>query len=153
MVFGDDDPERMPEHFFFGARRLSYETAERADVSKQHYTMCPRHWYVDATFICGDCDREFVFTAKEQRFWYEERGFFVDSLPKRCARCRKAQRTRVELRKRYDELIGEALDAASLETKKKLIEVINELEIAEGEIPERMIENRTRLSAELVREG
>src|SRR6185436_18703578 len=70
-LFGENNPKRMPKHLFFGAQRLDYKTAQRADISKQHYTVCPRHWYVDATFICSDCGREFVFTASEQRFWYE----------------------------------------------------------------------------------
>jgi hypothetical protein len=90
-----------------------------------------------------------VFTASEQRFWYEDKRFWIDSLPKRCSECRKAERTRLELRKRYDSLIGEALRQCPTETKKQLVEIINELETAEGQIPERMIENRSTLYGQL----
>jgi hypothetical protein len=148
-LFGEDNPKGMPAHFFFGVRHMDYATAQRADISKQHYTVCPRHWYVDATFVCRDCGREFVFTASEQRFWYEDRQFFVNSLPKRCVECRKADRTRLELRKRYDALIAKALGQCAVETKKQVVEIINELEAAEGQIPDRMLENRSRLYAEL----
>jgi hypothetical protein len=152
-LHGESNPKRMPKHLFFGAQRLDYTTAQPANISKQHYTVCPRHWYVDATFVCSDCSREFVFTANEQRFWYEDRRFWIDSLPKRCAECRKAERVRLELRKRYDLLIGEALGPCPIETKKQVVEIINELEMAEGGIPEKMIENRSRLCGQLSKAG
>jgi hypothetical protein len=39
---GESNPKRMPKHVFFGAQHLDYKTAQRADTSKQHYTVCPR---------------------------------------------------------------------------------------------------------------
>ena len=150
-LHGDKDPKRMPKHLFRGARHLDYKTAERADISKQHCTVCPRHWYIDATFVCCDCDQEYIFTAGEQRFWYEDRGFFIDSLPKCCIRCRKAERTRLELHRRYDALIAGALSKSTSETKKEVVELIDALELAEGRIPERMIKNRSTLYAQLSR--
>ncbi len=152
-LFGESHPKRMPKHLFFGAQSLDYKTAQQADISKQHYTVCPRHWYVDAAFVCSGCGCEFVFTAGEPRFWYEDRRFWIDSLPKRCAECRKAGRTRLELRQRCDSLIGEALGQCPLETKKQAVQIINELEAAGGELPERMIENRSRLYGELSKAG
>jgi hypothetical protein len=77
--------------------------------------------------------------------------FFIDSLPKRCVQCRKAERTRLELRKRYDALIAEALGPSGIETKKQVVEIIDELELAEGQIPERMDTNRSTLEAQLSR--
>ena len=150
-LHGDRSPKKMPPHFFFGARHLDYATAQRADVSKQHYTVCPRHWYIDATFVCCGCGQEFVFTASEQRFWYEDMRFFIDSLPKRCIQCRKSERTRLELRKRYDALIAEALGQSTIETKKQVVEIVNELEAAGTQIPDKMAENRSRLYAQLSR--
>ena len=150
-IEGHDSPKRMPKHFFFGALRVDYDTAQRADISKQHYTVLPRHWYVDATFICSDCGQEFVFTASEQRFWYEDMRFFIDSLPKCCIQCRKSERTRLELRKRYDVLIAEALGQSTIEMKKQVVEIVNELEAAGAQIPDKMAENRLRLYAQLSR--
>ena len=150
-IFGENNPKRMPSHLFFGSRRMDYSTAERADISKQNYSVCPRHWYVDATFICRACDEEFVFTAREQRFWYEEMHFWIDSLPTRCISCRKEQRTLLDLRKRYDALIATALGTCSPETKKDIVAIINELEAAEDEIPEKMKQNRRTLYAQLAK--
>lgn len=50
-------------------------------------------------------------------------------------------------------LIGEALGQCPLETKKQVVQIINELEAAGGEMPERMIENRSRLYGELSQAG
>ena len=147
--FGRDNPKRMPSHLFFGACHMDYNTAKRADISKQHYTVCPRHWYVDATFICCECGKEFVFTADEQCFWYEDRKFFIQSLPKRCVKCRKADRTRLELKKRYDSLIAATLRKCPPEAKKEVIEIINELEFAEGKLSSTMKENRSILNKQL----
>jgi len=93
-VFGNTDPKKMPQHFFLGAVSIDYGTAVRADISKQDYTVCPRHWYSDAIFKCADCGNEFLFSAREQRYWYEERKFYVDSYPKCCPDCRKMERAR-----------------------------------------------------------
>jgi len=79
-VFGDTDPKKMPLHLFRGAVSIDYGTAVRADVSKQDYTVCPRHRYIDATFKCIDCGNDFLFSTDEQRFWYEQRRFYVDSI-------------------------------------------------------------------------
>ena len=147
--FGENNPRGMPSHLFFGSRRMDYSTAQRADISRQNYSVCPRHWYVDATFTCRDCGEEFIFSASEQRFWYEDRHFWIDSLPTRCIPCRKEQRVRLNLRKRYDALISTALAACPPETKKEVVAIINELEAAEDEIPEKMKENLAVLYAQL----
>lgn len=93
-VFGKIDPKKMPLHLFYGAVSIDYATAVRADVSKQNYTVCPRHWYIDVTFRCEDCGKTFLFSADEQGVWYERRRFYVDSKPTRCPACRKKERDR-----------------------------------------------------------
>lgn len=128
---------------------MNYKTAQKADISKQNYTVCPRYWYVDATFICRECGQEFVFTASEQRFWYEEKQFYVDSSPKSCVKCRRAERTRLELRRRYDATIAEALEDNALGKKQEVVDLICEIEATEESLPDRMQENRTRLLRQL----
>lgn len=44
-AFGRDDPREMPPHFFYGALRVNYASAVRADVDRQNCAMCPRYWY------------------------------------------------------------------------------------------------------------
>lgn len=150
-LFGRGNPRQMPRHFFWDVRSMDYKTAVRADISKQNYTVCPRHWYVNATFICRDCGQEFVFTASEQRFWYEEKHFYVDSCPKSCVVCRQAERTRIEHRRRYDEIITEALGNCALERKQEAVDLICEIEATEESLPVRMQENRTGLLKQLAK--
>jgi len=92
--FGSSDPKQMPSHLFRDAHALDYTSATRANIEEQNYTVCPRHWYIDAVFNCSDCQRDFLFSVSEQRFWYEERKFFIESLPVRCPECRKKERIR-----------------------------------------------------------
>ena len=53
----------------------------------------PRHFYVDDERTCIQCLEVFVFSAQEQRFWYEDLGFTFDSKPIRCVACRRDRRT------------------------------------------------------------
>ena len=89
--WGELDPRKMPEHFFTGAISLDYESALKADVSRQNYSVCRRYWYVTAIMVCKDCGLEFHFPADEQRYWYEELKFYVDSWPNRCKECQRKQ--------------------------------------------------------------
>lgn len=50
--------------------------------------------YFDVPLKCEDCGSKFLFEAKEQKFWYEELKFWVQSRPKLCAACRKLRRER-----------------------------------------------------------
>ena len=94
-----------------------------------------------------------MFKASEQRFWYEELRFWIDSLPKCCPKCRQSQRARLELRKRYDASITEALGPCSIEAKQQVVATINELEAAGDDIPDRMLENRATLLAQICKKG
>jgi hypothetical protein len=48
--------------------------------------------YVDQTRSCEDCGSDFMFSASEQAFWYEELQFVMHSVPKQCPECRKTRR-------------------------------------------------------------
>jgi hypothetical protein len=52
----------------------------------------PYFVYRDQEKQCQQCHQQFVFSAQEQRFWYEELGFIVWSTPQQCPSCRKAIR-------------------------------------------------------------
>src|SRR5882724_5042116 len=100
--FGDTDPKKMPAYLFGGALHIDYSTAVRADIRKQDFVTCPRHWYVDASFRCTRCEQAFLFSSEEQFFWYEELKFFVDARPKQCKTCRGELRELKALRQEYD---------------------------------------------------
>jgi hypothetical protein len=144
-VFGDTDPRKMPTHLFFGALNMDFDSAERADISKQDYSVCPRHWYIDATFPCKTCGTAFVFSAKEQRFWYEELRFYVDSQPRRCPACRKKHRKTKLLKQQYERLISKAISSKDVSEKKTVVGILDELASASHCLTERMTENRELL--------
>jgi len=141
----------MPPHFFYGSLRINYETAIPAAVDKQNCSICPRYWYVDAVFGCARCGAEFLFSAGEQRAWYEEYGFWVDSLPRHCPECRRDLRKLKAVRHEYDQNVAHTLRHGDLESKKRLASVIDQLCERGGELPPRINENRRRLASQIAR--
>ena len=91
-TFGDTSAKKMPDHLFYGASHVDYESAIKADVSQQNAATCPRHWYADATIKCELCNVNFLFSKEEQKYWYETLKFWVDSFPKKCSECKKKEK-------------------------------------------------------------
>lgn len=141
-IFGDTDARKMPRHFFFGALRIHHDTAVRANIEKQNYSVCPRHWYVDADFKCQRCSEDFTWTADEQKVWFEDYFFWVDSLPRQCRKCRIELRGLVALRKEYDATVAAARDHGTPEQKSRIIEIVSELQQAFGSLPDKMTETK-----------
>lgn len=56
-----------------------------------------RGYYVDRPFTCCDCGTACVWTAEQQRWWYETIGGSQDAIAKRCRPCRQRERQRKEL--------------------------------------------------------
>ncbi len=63
---------------------------------------------MDAVFKCEGCREKFTWTADEQKAWFEEYRFYVDSQARHCRECRIEHRHLAALRKEYDETVGEA---------------------------------------------
>jgi len=53
-------------------------------------------YYVDRPFDCRDCGMAEVWTAKQQKWWYEAAKGPIDSTAVRCRTCREVERRRVE---------------------------------------------------------
>ena len=67
--------------------------AVRGDPRRQLFCCdVPRYFYVDRSLRCRDCGAGFVFSAGEQRHWYETLGFRLDATAVRCLDCRRAWR-------------------------------------------------------------
>lgn len=49
----------------------------------------PYFAYFDVELRCEDCEKQFLFSAREQQFWYERLKFWVQSRPKQCRRARR----------------------------------------------------------------
>lgn len=79
-------------------------TAINADLMKQTPATVAVTHYFDSKRICRDCDKPFIFFAEEQKHWYEELGFGLDSDCVRCPVCRKQQQGLARSKERYEEL-------------------------------------------------
>ncbi len=79
-------------------------TAITADLARQTAATVAVTHYFDVERICQDCGRPFIFFAQEQKHWYEELGFGLDSNCVRCVPCRKRQQGIGRHRERYEEL-------------------------------------------------
>ncbi len=149
--FGETASRHMPRHFFWKCLDLDHDSAVRADVSKQNYSVCPRHWYIDATFKCSRCSKTFCFTAAEQKKWYEDLGFYVDSCAKDCLNCRHDKRVQKTLRQKYDRDIESTLNSNDAEEKQRLVDVIDRLCSLDSALPARIHENRKTLGEQIAR--
>jgi hypothetical protein len=143
----------IPPYFYPRALELDYSTAIRANVAAQDYTVMPRRWYVDARFCCIDCGVEFLWSAKEQKVWFETYHFYVDSYRTRCQECGTKRRELLHLRQEYDALIGEARSHGTLEQKEHILDLLEELESALGILPDRMRETRDLFCKQLTRQS
>jgi hypothetical protein len=65
-----------------------------ADLSKQapNNSWNPPTYYEDMPFTCIDCGRDQVWTATQQKWWYEVAKGPVFSSAKRCVACRRKLR-------------------------------------------------------------
>ena len=79
-------------------------TAIPADVSRQSRATVPVTHYFDVVRQCRDCGKRFIFFAAEQKYWYEELGFGLESDCVRCVVCRKKEQGIGLKRERYEEL-------------------------------------------------
>ena len=150
-IFGDTNPEKMPLHFFHDAYEVDYATATRANISAQDYSVCPRHWYIDARFRCAACSADFLWSAREQQMWFETYRFWVDSHPRLCRDCYAKRRNATELRQEYDALIGDARSGGTPEQKRRVIEIVDALESYFSRVPDKLSQTRELFQSQLAK--
>ena len=51
-------------------------------------------FYEDASFTCKDCGKQEVWTASQQKWWYEVAGGYIETTAIRCRACRKIEKIR-----------------------------------------------------------
>lgn len=149
LIF-DRNPRDMSAYQFHGATALDYDSAVLGDIQKQSFSVRPRWWYIDATIKCVRCANTFYFTAVEQKTWYEDFGFYVDSFPTRCPTCRRDLREIKELRRAYDRDIAGSLRGEDAALKKRMIVAIDLLVDAKIATPQ-MLENRRILHRQVLK--
>ncbi|WP_298867761.1 zinc-ribbon domain containing protein [uncultured Gimesia sp.] len=148
-IFGEVNSRGMSQSFFNGFFDLDHDSAIRADITHQNYSVCPRYWYVDAKAHCFQCKALYWFNADEQKIWYEQYRFYVHSSPKECLKCRKHNRRKKELRQEYDREIKTVLESRDLDLKKQMAELIDLLCSFGIDLPDRMHENRRTLAKQI----
>ena len=83
------DPHLEPDRIPIGA--LPADQAKL--VHDNTYGPRPRY-YIDVRFTCVECGVEEVWTAADQKWWYEEAKGKIASTANRCATCRRKRRLR-----------------------------------------------------------
>ena len=85
------DPPEQPDmgilHWIFPPESRIPNTGILADPNRQKVTSFPMFYYFDQKKICNDCQRPFLFFAEEQKFWYEELRFDLNSTCIHCFPC------------------------------------------------------------------
>ena len=62
--------------------------ADHAQLNHNNtYSLLPI-FYINTVFICRDCGKEELWTAENQKWWYEEAKGHIDSEAVRCRTCR-----------------------------------------------------------------
>lgn len=127
---------------YYSAIRLDDENMIQGDPSKQKYSVSPRTLYIDAVYKCKDCSQEFIWTADEQKAWFESYFFWVYSEPRHCKNCRANRRRLLKLQKEYDDKVAEARCHGSIDQKSRIVQIINELNSSLSGLPEKMTQTK-----------
>jgi ribosomal protein L40E len=61
----------------------------------------PPEYYYDKEIICSDCGAKETWTAKQQKWWYEQAGANINAVAKRCSKCRAHVKALKEEQKRH----------------------------------------------------
>jgi hypothetical protein len=112
-------------------------TAITANLARQTAATVPVTHYFDLERKCQDCGTPFIFFAEEQKYWYEELGFGLDSDCVRCVVCRKQQQAITRLIKRYEELCHTAVrsNEENLEMADCLLSLIESFQFTPKQLP------------------
>ena len=64
-------------------------------------------FYIDRVFICQDCGSDELWTAKQQKWWYEIAKGDINTTAIRCLRCRHRIQADKEKQKRHMEKMAD----------------------------------------------
>lgn len=78
-------------------------------------------FYIDKAFDCRDCGSPELWTAKQQKWWYEIAKGNINAMAVRCRSCRKKEQLRkAEARKIHLDGIAKKLNADSTKPNKDI---------------------------------
>jgi hypothetical protein len=81
--------------------RLSVDK-DKWGINDNTYSSPPEYYY-DIEFECSDCRKKVIWSAQQQKYWYEELGKTINSHAKRCETCRALISALKEEQKRHME--------------------------------------------------
>ena len=76
-------------------KRLGVMPADYAVLTAHNNALSLPEYYVDKPFICQRCGASEVWTAEQQKWWYEVAHGSIHSGANTCRKCRQAQRAQV----------------------------------------------------------
>jgi hypothetical protein len=91
----------------------------------------PFYIYCDVRRRCSDCNNKFIFSAKEQQYWYETLKFIIYSSPQQCLTCRRKRRGVKAANKALTAAIAALSDSINAQDPAQLAE-LSELYIKVG---------------------
>jgi hypothetical protein len=100
-------PQQVPKDYYEHCLKNIPRGAIKADLTQHapHGSYSPPIWYVDERCTCVDCGREFFFTARQQKRWYETFKIPIHVRAVRCIRCRaKTRRAKASQREHMAEM-------------------------------------------------
>lgn len=152
--FNCPSPGRMPRHFFPGVKKLDYDSAIKAEISRlkvSAFSVMPRCWYIDAWFECPKCGNEYCWEAKTQQIWFEEYDIWCEAYPKLCPECRQKCKKLARLKSEYAEIAAIAiLRTTEPAIKEHILRLIGEIEeLSEEPLSRGIIEKRQILQRQL----
>lgn len=74
-----------------------------AELSPNHSYRSPPVYYIDQEFICRDCGSNELWTATQQKWWYEVAKGSIYSDAVRCRSCREKVKEEKERQKKHME--------------------------------------------------
>jgi hypothetical protein len=84
------------KHSPLAAARLGAVAFDASQIApNESYSVWPA-FYIDHPFVCRDCGSHEMWTAKQQKWWYEIAKGPVGSRAVRCATCRVVERSRAD---------------------------------------------------------
>jgi len=83
-----------------------YAVRSNPSKLKHNHTLDPLPlFYIDREYQCKDCGSHEIWTAKQQKWWYETAKGHIDSCAVRCRRCRSIiKKQKVEQQARMKEM-------------------------------------------------
>lgn len=101
--------------------------------TKMNFSVMPRYYaYFDEKKHCYKCKKDYIFSLREQQYWFETLSFWHEAHPSECPTCRKSIRYQKNLVKELSNLLKN-LDEENPDQLKRIAEIYKEMGNTEKE--------------------